>query len=61
MNNPFDFFDAIYCVNLDERTDRWHHAQVELDQLQIRDRVERSSAMIRQAIKDFDYHQMTSL
>lgn len=45
MNNPFDFFDAIYCVNLDERTDRWHHAQVELDKLKIRDRVERFSAI----------------
>ena len=23
MNNPFDFFDKIYCINLAERTDRW--------------------------------------
>ncbi len=23
MNNPFNFFDKIYCINLKERTDRW--------------------------------------
>jgi len=23
MNNPFRFFDKIYCINLKERTDRW--------------------------------------
>ena len=23
MKNPFDFFDEIYCINLDHRTDRW--------------------------------------
>ena len=24
MNNPFNFFDKIYCINLSERTDRWN-------------------------------------
>lgn len=23
MNNPFNFFDKTYCINLPERTDRW--------------------------------------
>jgi hypothetical protein len=23
MNNPFDFFDAVYCLNLKDRNDRW--------------------------------------
>jgi len=23
MNNPFDFFEKIYCINLSERPDRW--------------------------------------
>lgn len=23
MNNPFDFFDKVYCINLKEREDRW--------------------------------------
>jgi len=25
MNNPFKFFDKIYCINLKERTDRWEN------------------------------------
>ena len=25
MNNPFNFFDKIYCINLKERTDRWEN------------------------------------
>jgi len=49
MNNPFDFFDEIYCINLDERTDRWEHAQKEFEKAGIKDRVTRFSA-----IKDND-------
>lgn len=31
--NSFDYFDEIYCINLDERTDRWQHAQEEFKKL----------------------------
>ena len=44
MNNPFDYFDAIYCINLDERTDRWEHCLTQFEKLGISDRVERFSA-----------------
>lgn len=45
MNNPFDYFDAIYCMNLDERTDRWEHSLKQFEKLGISDRVERFSAI----------------
>jgi len=45
MNNPFDFFEEMYCVNLDERTDRWEHAQKEFEKAGIKDRVQRFSAI----------------
>lgn len=43
--NPFDFFDEIYCINLDERIDRWEHAQNEFTKAGILDRVQRFSAI----------------
>lgn len=43
--NPFDFFEEIYCINLDHRTDRWEHAQKEFEKLGIKDRVKRFSAI----------------
>lgn len=43
--NPFDFFDGIYCINLDERTDRWDHSCEQFEKLGIRERVERFSAI----------------
>ena len=51
MNNPFDFFDKIYCINLDHRTDRWSSAQIEFSKLGIADRVERVSAVNREGVK----------
>jgi len=45
MNNPFDYFEEIYCINLDERTDRWEHAQEEFKKAGILDRVKRFSAI----------------
>jgi len=45
MNNPFDFFEEIYCINLDHRTDRWQLAQEEFKKLGILDRVQRFSAI----------------
>jgi len=43
--NPFDYFEEIYCINLDERTDRWQHAQQEFAKAGILDRVQRFSAI----------------
>jgi GR25 family glycosyltransferase involved in LPS biosynthesis len=45
MKNPFDYFDEIYCINLDERTDRWSDIQIEFDKAGIKDRVKRFSAI----------------
>lgn len=45
MNNSFDYFDEMYCINLDERTDRWEHAQKEFEKAGIKDRVIRFSAI----------------
>lgn len=45
MNNPFDFFENIYCINLDKRTDRWELAQKEFESVGILDRVQRFSAI----------------
>lgn len=45
MNNFFDYFDAIYCINLDRRTDRWETVQREFDKVGIRERVVRFSAI----------------
>ena len=45
MNNPLDYFDAIYCINLDERTDRWEHSLKQFEKFGISDRVERFSAI----------------
>lgn len=43
--NAFDYFDEIYCINLDERTDRWEHAQKEFEKAGILDKVKRFSAI----------------
>lgn len=43
--NPFDYFDEIYCINLDARTDRWQHAQEEFEKAGILDKVKRFSAV----------------
>jgi hypothetical protein len=45
MSNPFDYFEEIYCINLDYRTDRWAHAQEEFAKVGILDRVKRFSAI----------------
>lgn len=43
--NPFDYFDRIFCINLDSRLDRWNKVQIEFEKAGIFDRVERMSAM----------------
>lgn len=45
MKNPFDYFDAIYCINLDRRTDRWEAVKREFAKIDILDRVIRFSAI----------------
>jgi glycosyl transferase, family 25 len=43
--NSFDYFDEIYCINLDKRTRRWELAQNEFKKLGILDKVKRFSAI----------------
>ena len=43
--NPFDYFDKIFCINLDSRPDRWESVQKEFDKVGILDRVERVTAI----------------
>jgi GR25 family glycosyltransferase involved in LPS biosynthesis len=45
MSNPFDFFDHIYCINLDKRKDRWEEVQKEFESVGIADKVQRFSAI----------------
>ncbi len=39
--NPFNFFDHIYCINLDSRIDRWKEISQDFEDLEILNRVER--------------------
>ena len=43
--DPFAFFAGIYCLNLDERPDRWRNAVRRFDTLDIAGRVERFPAI----------------
>ena len=43
--DPFSFFAAIYCLNLNERPDRWRSALRRFDTLNISTRVERFPAI----------------
>ena len=42
--SPFHFFDGIYCINLDRRTDRWSAMQARIEKLGIARRVRRFAA-----------------
>ncbi len=44
-DNPFDFFDAIYCINLDSQTQHWQEVQKCFQRLGIGHRVRRFSAI----------------
>ncbi|MEM8963126.1 MAG: glycosyltransferase family 25 protein [Acidobacteriota bacterium] len=46
MHQPFDFFDDIVCINLDNRPDRWREASAEFARVGLDDRVRRVSAVI---------------
>ena len=41
MDNPFDFFKKIYCINLPHRTDKWEKCQEEFSKLNILEKVTR--------------------
>lgn len=41
MSNPFDFFEEIYCINLNYRTDKWKNCLEEFEKIGIHNRVER--------------------
>lgn len=45
MANPFDFFDEIYCINLDSRPDKWEASLLEFEKVGIQDRVKRFSGV----------------
>lgn len=45
MSNPFDFFEKIYCINLDHRTDRWQECCDIFNQYNIINKVERFPAI----------------
>lgn len=45
MNNPFDFFKKIYCINLDHRKDRWQECCDIFNKYGITNKVERFSAI----------------
>src|SRR5579862_7834027 len=44
-DDPFGFFEAIYCLNLDQRPDRWADALRRFSRLRIATRVERFPAI----------------
>lgn len=41
MNNPFNFFDRIYCINLPHRTDKWDKCKEEFSKYDFLDKVTR--------------------
>jgi len=45
LHNPFDFFDAIYCINLNEATDRWRSVSGQFERVGIARRIRRFSAI----------------
>lgn len=45
LSNPFFYFDAIYCINLDTAQDRWQAMQERFDRVGIQHRVRRFSAI----------------
>ena len=52
MSNPFDFFDKIFCINLDNRKDRWEKCLGKFALLGIEGKVERFSALTLSHLTD---------
>jgi len=44
MSDPFDFFDAIFCMNLNSRPDRWQECLQSFEEYNIDKKVKRFSA-----------------
>lgn len=49
--NPFDFFEKIYCINLDRRPEKWEQCKKHFKELNIENRVERFSGIDYQNIE----------
>jgi hypothetical protein len=45
LRNPFDFFDAIYCINLDSAATRWDSVMARFANIGIASRIRRFSAI----------------
>jgi GR25 family glycosyltransferase involved in LPS biosynthesis len=45
LRNAFDFFDAIYCINLDDAADRWRSVSLQFERAGIAHRVRRFPAI----------------
>lgn len=45
LDSPFNFFDAIYCINLDLAADRWRSVMARFETLGIASRIRRFSAI----------------
>tara|TARA_Y100001933_G_scaffold117815_2_gene117759 strand:- start:4958 stop:5119 length:162 start_codon:yes stop_codon:yes gene_type:complete len=41
MNNPFDYFDKIYCICSEYETHRWERCKTEFEKIGVLDRAER--------------------
>ena len=54
MDNPFNFFDKIFCINLDSRKDRWEKCLEKFSLLGFEDRVERFPALNLSHLTDID-------
>jgi len=52
VSNPFDFFDKIFCINLDNRKDRWEKCLGKFALLGIEGKVERFSALTLSHLTD---------
>ena len=54
-NNPFDYFDAIYCINREDQSERWRTMQEQFEQLGIVYRVRRFLPLERNDCTDSRY------
>jgi hypothetical protein len=45
LRSPFEFFDAIYCINLDSAVDRWQTVMTRFEKVGIASRIRRFSAI----------------
>jgi GR25 family glycosyltransferase involved in LPS biosynthesis len=58
MSNPFDFFDKIFCINLDSRKDRWEKCLEKFALLGIEGKVERFSALTLAHLTDIPHEAL---